>query len=120
MRSMSRSMRVTVDAAKVSPSRVIRESAGLAPLTVVSVRMLIELSDELGGHEAAGMFLLSVAEDLGRPIGVNVPTLDGNSRSMFLAPKGWSQERLAGWVAGRHQEIETAFGPATPVKETDG
>jgi len=116
---MSRSVRVTVDASRVSPSETIRRSAGLAPLTMVRGRMLIELADELGGYEEAGRFLYGIAEDLGRPIGVNVPTLDGNSRSMFMAPKGWSQERLAGWVAGRHREIEAAFGPATPVKETD-
>jgi len=115
---MSRSVRVTVDASRVSPSETIRRSAGLAPLTMVRGRMLIELADELGGYEEVGRFLYGIAEDLGRPIGVNVPTPAG-SRSMFLAPKGWSQARLVGWVAVRHQEVETAFGPATMVGEGD-
>ena len=111
---MSRAMRVTIDPRTVSPSETIRASAGLAPLTMISGRMLLDLSDELDGYQPACRFLLGVAEDLGRPVGVNVPTPDG-SRSMFLAPRSWSRERLAGWVAGHHQDLEAAFGPVTPV-----
>jgi len=113
---MSRSVCVTVDATKVSPSQAIRTSAGLAPLTMVTARMLFELADELGGQEEASQFLYGIAERTGRPVGVNVPTSTG-SRSMFLAPRGWTQERLAGWMAGKHQEIEGAFGPATITEE---
>jgi len=120
---MSRALRVAVDASRISPSAVIRESAGLAPLTMISGRMLIDLSDELGGQEEAVAFLSEIAEQTGRPVGVNVPTLEG-SRSMFLAPRGWTQERLAGWVAGHHEAVEDMFGPATvaegsPVSELD-
>jgi len=108
---------VTVDASRVSPSEVIRESAGLAPLTVVSGRMLLDLTDELGGQGAAARFLLEIAEQIGRPIAVNVPMLGGNSRSVFLAPPAWSRERLAGWIAGHHEALERQFGPATLVDE---
>jgi hypothetical protein len=116
---VSRSIRVVVDSERVSPSAVIKASAGAAPLVLVNRRMLVELADELGGQEQTGRFLLDVVERIGRPIGVNVPAADGNSRSMFLAPRGWTQTRLAGWVAGHHNEIEGVFGPAVPVAEVD-
>jgi hypothetical protein len=64
----------------------------------------------------AGRFLLETAERIGRPLGVNVPTADGNSQSMLLAPRGWTQERLAGWVADHHEAIEAQFGPATSAE----
>jgi len=116
---MTNMMCVTIDAARASPSKVIRESAGLAPLTIASGRMLIELADELGGQEAAGAFLYDIAEQTGRPVGVNLLAPDGGSRSVFLAPPGWSQERLAGWVAGHREDIEAAFGPAVPLSLED-
>ena len=116
---MSRSMTVTVDSRRVSPSRVIRESAGLAPLTMVPARMLLALVDELGGQDQATRFLADIAEQIGRPVGVNLPMADGNSRLMFLAPRAWSQTRLAGWVSGHHAEIEGMFGKATRVAEGD-
>ena len=111
-------MRVTVDASRVSPSATIRRSAHLAPLTVISGRMLVELVDELDGQEQAGAFLAEIAEDIGRPIAVNVPTAEG-SRSMFMAPRSWSQERLAGWVAGLHEILGQQFGEVTVVGEAD-
>ena len=113
-----RSLRVTIDASWVSPSETIRQSAHLVPLTVISGRMRIDLADELGGQEAAGRFLMEVAEDIGRPVAVNVPTPTG-SRSMFLAPRSWSSERLAGWVAGHHEAVEDMFGPAVPLPLED-
>jgi hypothetical protein len=109
------SLTVTIDPAKQSPSEVLKVTAGLAPLTMVTARMLV---DELGGQEQAGAFLAEIAEDIGRPIAVNVPTPTG-SRSMFMAPKGWSRDRLAGWVAGKRDEIEQAFGPATLLRLED-
>jgi len=112
---MSRALRVTVDASRISPSAVIQESAGLVPLMMITSRMLIDLSDELGSQEQAGAFLAEIAEQTGRPVGVNLPAPDGGSRSMFLAPKGWSEARLADWVAGKRDEIESAFGPAVPL-----
>jgi len=61
--------------------------------------------------------ILGVAEDLGKPIGVNLPTPNGNSRSIFLATPSWSGARLAGWIAGHHEMLEQQFGPATVVDE---
>ena len=110
---------MTIDAERVSVSRslaaVARASArDGGPLVVVSHRALDDLVDELGGYDGAARRLLTIATNTGRPLAVNVPTEDG-SRTMFVAPKGWTEERLRGWAAGRHEELEAMFGPATPV-----
>ena len=33
--------------------------------------------------------------------------------TMFLAPKGWTDERLRGWAAGHDDALQEMFGPAT-------
>jgi len=106
-----------VGAGAVSPARSLAALARAAardggPLVVVSHRALAELADELGGYEAAAGRVLRIAANTGRPIAVNVPTEDG-SRTIFIAPKDWTPERLAGWAAGHHAELEAAFGAAT-------
>ena len=47
-----------------------------------------------------------------RPIAANLPTATG-STTVFISPKGWGRERLAGWVAGKRDELEKMFGTAT-------
>ena len=112
---MTRTMRVTADASKVSMAASIRAMAQVAPLFVISVRALSELADELGGMDAAAAFLLEIAESNNRPVAVNLPAPDGSSKTAFIAPKTWTEERLAGWTAGRHQELEAEFGRITRV-----
>ncbi len=114
---MSRTARVTVDAGAVSVARSIAAAARLAPLLVITHRLLIELADECGGYEQAAWRLLTIATNAGKPIGVNAPTGPDSSRTWFIPPKGWSQERAAGWVAGHHEALERQFGDATPVWE---
>ncbi len=113
---MSGTARVTVDAGAVSVTRSIAAAARLAPLLVITRRSLEDLARELGGYEPAVRRLLTIATTAGKPIGVNAPTGPDTSRTMFVSPKGWSQERAAGWIAGRHEELEAAFGPATPMR----
>ena len=108
---MSGTMRVAVDAGAVSVTRSIAAAVRLAPLLVITHRSLEALAAELGGHERAARRLLAIATDADKPIGVNAPTADG-SRTAFIAPASWSRERLAGYVAAHHEEIEGMFGPA--------
>jgi hypothetical protein len=115
---MTHTLRITVDSDCVSPARSIATAARLSPLLVLTHRALADLEAELGSYEAAYRHLARVAERAGKPLGVNFPTAEG-SWTCFLAPKGWSEERLAGWVAGHHDEIEAAFGPATPLDMED-
>ncbi len=117
---MSRTMRITADASKVSMAASIRATAQAAPLFLLTVRALADLADELGGMDAAVAFLLGIAESNNRPVAVNLPAPDGSSRTAFLAPRHWTEERLAGWTAGRHQELEDEFGRITRVSTMPG
>ena len=113
-----RTATVRVDAERVSVARSIAAMARATardngPLVCISGRALADLADELGGHEAAAKHLYRVATRTGRPIAANVPTGPDTSMTMFIAPRGWTDERLRGWAAGRHAELEAAFGAAT-------
>ena len=114
---------MTIDAEHVSVSRALAALARASardggPLVCVSHRALADLADELGGYDGAARRLLAIATNTGRPLAVNAPTVDG-SRTMFVAPRDWTEERLRGWAAGRHEELEAMFGPATPVRLED-
>ena len=115
---MSAPLRVTIDAATVSPSKAITAAVRGTSLVVLTARIFGELAAELGSTEAAMRRLLRVCERVNKPIGVNFPS-DNGSRTVFLAPRSWTQERLRGWVGGRHQDIADAFGPATPSSGED-
>jgi hypothetical protein len=112
---MSGRLRITADPARVSMAASIRAAAEAAPLLVLTGRALGDLGVELGGPGAAAGWLAERAQEVGRPIGVNVPTGDGTSSTAFLAPQTWSRERLQGWVAGRSAELEAAFGEVVRI-----
>ena len=115
---MSRTLTVTTSPASVSTSKAIAEAATVAPLLVITYRAFCDLAAELGSDEAATCYLLRVSEQIGRPLGVNFETGDG-SRTCFLAPRSWTQERLAGWIGAKHDDLEDAFGTAVPMSLED-
>jgi hypothetical protein len=108
-----RTATVTINSEVVSPAKAVMAAARGGPLVVLSERAIRDLAAELGGYDQAVQHLLRVAEDVNKPIGVNVSTGEDTSSTAFIAPRSWSAGRLRGWVAGRHQEIEAAFGAAT-------
>ena len=119
-----RTARILTDPAAVRPSRALAAVARAAaydgdPPVVVTHRAYADLVAELGSDDAAVRYLAKVAGNTGRPIAVNIPTGPDTSTTVFVSPKGWSRERLAGWAAGHHEELEAAFGPATvrPMEE---
>jgi len=117
---MTRLATLTIDAESVSVSRSLAALARASardggPLICVSHRALDDLAAELGGYEAAAGRLLRIATQTARPICVNLPTGPETSMSVFVAPKTWSEDRLRGWAAGRHAELESVFGAATIV-----
>jgi len=106
---------VTLGAARVSTAKSIAalaRAAGRTPV-VVTGRAYGDLVDELGGDDAAARHLGRVATNSGRPICVNFETGPDSSQTVFVSPRGWSSDRLRGWAAGRHAEVEAMFGPAT-------
>lgn len=104
---------ITIDPARDRPSRCILAAARMAPLLILTGRSLLELADELGGYDRAARYLTTVATEIGHPIGANVPTGTETSTTLFVAPKGWTDERLRGWAAGHADELQAMFGPAT-------
>ncbi len=110
---MTRTARITIDSATVSPARAIAAAARSAPLLVVSHHAFNDLCAELGGEEPAARHLARVATNTGKPIAANLPTGEGTSTTVFISPKGWTPERLRGWVGGHHAELEAMFGAAT-------
>ena len=116
---MSGTLRLSIDPAGVRITDAIRAAAEAAPCLVLGQAALVDLAAELGGMEAAAAYLLSLAEELDRPIGVNLEQGDG-SRTMFVAPRTWRVTRLQGWVAGHHGELEEAFGEVASVRAEGG
>jgi hypothetical protein len=72
---MTRSLTITTNTPK--PSKVIARAARFAPLLILTGHVLLDLERELGSWEAAGRYLLKVAENVGKPLAVNAPTCRG-------------------------------------------
>ena len=111
--SMTTTARITIDSETVSPARAIAAAARSAPLLVASHRAFRDLAAELGGHDEATRHLLAVATAVDAPIAVNVARDGGESTTACIAPKGWTEEKLRGWIGGKREAIEALFGPAT-------
>ncbi len=112
---MSRALHLTADADAHSMVTAIRRVAPVSSLLVITQRALRELAAELDGYEAALAELLAIAEEIGHPIAVNLPTGADTSSTAFVSPRGWTEERLQGWIGGHHAELEDAFGTAARV-----
>jgi hypothetical protein len=112
---MTRSARVTINAAKVSPSKTIATMADSAPLAIVTGRLLTELVGELGGSERAHEFLIQTVERIGHPIAIHVEISPTKSRTLFFGPRSWSSERLQGWAAVYHEALAAEFGECVRV-----
>ena len=119
-RGVTRTATVTVDAATVSPSKTLTMTARLAPLVVVTGRAYGEMLAELGGAEAVIAHLIRVATNVGKPLAVNLPSGPDTSSMIFLGPKGRSEERVMGWVAGHRETLERQFGAASLLHDGEG
>lgn len=101
---------------KVRPMSVtpdhIRAIMGTAPLVALTNDALNDLSEALGGTEKALEFLVRQATEHDKPIAVNIRDRDG-SQTVFLSPKGWTEERLKGWVGTHKAALEAQFGEVT-------
>jgi hypothetical protein len=111
--STARALRLTVDTPQHKPTNLIGHVARLGVPVVLTARMLLDLSEELGDYERATAWLIELATETGKPAAVNVPTGDDTSTTVLLAPRGWSDEKLKGWVGGMHEELAALFGEAS-------
>jgi hypothetical protein len=108
----TRSAHFIVDTLALKPTVVLRTTAEAGASIGLTHRMMRDLAKELGGYEPAIEWLAELATMAGRPVFVNLPSAEG-SATVALAPKGWSSERLAGYVGGRSAELQAMYGPAT-------
>jgi hypothetical protein len=102
-----------------SPSEIYAAMAAIVPadvLLVFGAGIVRELRQELRSIDAVGAWAVDLATRLRRPVMLNMPDRDGGSHTLTLSPPGWSQERLSGYIAGRHQELEEAFGPIERIR----
>jgi hypothetical protein len=109
----SSALRLTIDTECLRPSAVLRAAAEAGTTVGLTHRMLRDLEAELGGMDPAIEWLIGLAAMTGRPVFVNLPNGPDASQTIALAPKGWGQERLAGFVGGLKGELESVYGPAT-------
>ena len=114
---MSRTLRLLVDPADATMVAALEVAARAGPLLVVTTRAWAQLTHELAGAEAALRWLAELATEVGQPIAVH---LADPQQTMMLAPDGWGPERAAGWVAGRHAELEAALGPIARIRGLRG
>jgi hypothetical protein len=72
------------------------------------------------GHrpERALAFLEKHGAEADKPVLLNLQNEDGTSQTVALA-RGWSQERLMGYVAGMHEELEAKFGEISRTYSLD-
>lgn len=78
--------------------------------TVLTEAMLRGLIDERGSDEAALAWLVASATAHQVPVGFRVA-----DETVFIAPTGWSSDRLRGWVGVMHEALATEFGPIVSV-----
>jgi hypothetical protein len=117
---MTHAARVVVDPAEIPPTEALRTLVESTPLVCISGRAMADLARELGSYEAAAEHLVELATGTGRPLAVNVELPDGTSRTAFIAPASWSQERLRGYIGGHGATLEEAFGPVSRVYSYGG
>jgi hypothetical protein len=95
-----------------APSGYARQAVDMAlgtvPLVVLSHRMVAQLERECGTSEKLARWLLKLVGRRRRPLGLHNPATD---QTLFYAPADWSQERLQGYLAVYHEELEAQFGP---------
>ena len=100
----------------------IRRVAAAGQATVVVTAATFSyLKRDCGGSERRALeWLAKLAAETGKPIALNLP--DGRDRSVtsFISPPGWSEDRLKGFIAGRHAELEAVLGEVAEVRGVEG
>jgi hypothetical protein len=106
--------RLPGNAARIRPLRVtpsfVRRMSEAAPMFTLTNAAYLDLVFALGSDEQVVGFLSELANEQHKPVGMNIAKPDGSSTTAFIPPKGWTQERLAGWVATRQEALEAQFG----------
>jgi len=102
---------LTVDCAPGTTAAALRIAmqAPSTPLVVLTARTLAQLETEFRGHKRMVRWLVDLATASDRPIGLHAEHTNGG-QTVFIPPRHWTAEKLQGWIAGRHAELEAQFG----------
>jgi hypothetical protein len=65
-----------------------------------------------GSGDKAAHFFRELAEETGKPVLWNMPVGGDESKTVAIAPPGWTREKLDGYVAGMHESLSDSFGLA--------
>jgi hypothetical protein len=95
----------------------IRRVAAAGQATVVVTAATFSyLRRDCGSDKRALDWLAKLAAETGQPIALNLPDGEDRSVTTFISPKGWTEERLRGFIAGRHAELEAVLGEVAEVR----
>jgi hypothetical protein len=86
---------------------------GAVPLVVLTPRLVAQLEAECGSAEKLRAWLLKLVARRCRPLGVHDPDA---AQTWFWAPPDWTTERLQGYLAGLHGELEAMCGPIARMR----
>jgi len=99
----------------------IRRIAGAGRATAVVTSATFScLKRDCGGEKRALRWLANLAAEIRRPIALNLPDGPDRSGTFFIAPPDWTEERLQGFIAGRHEELEGVLGEVAALRGVGG
>ncbi len=93
-----------------SAIRRIRHLVQDSPLALLSRDVVRDLERELGSADQVATFLRDLATEMQKPIAVNFPQRE-ESYTVIIAPRGWTREKLAGYVGAHKNPLEREYGP---------
>lgn len=105
-----------------STSKVLEAILRVCRIPVLEQYTLDALSAELGGPDNAGRWLIDKATELDRPIMLHglVPRRSGGFVIVPATPRGWSDERILGYMGGLHEELGLLLGGEIEISMWDG
>ena len=107
----ARSLSITIDTRQLKPTDALGRGARAGTAVALTSRMMADLAAELGGHDAACRWLVDLAQEVDRPVLVNVPTGPDTSTTVALAPFWWGRGAPAGL---RRRAARAARGAVRP------
>src|SRR3954454_641499 len=97
--------------------QVVDTALGQVPLVILAPRLVAQLEAECGSSEKLAAWMLKLVARRRRPLDLHLPTTD---QTVFYAPPDWSSEKLQGYLAVYHAELESQFGQITRVHAGKG
>jgi hypothetical protein len=99
-----------------APSGYARQAVDMAlgacPLVVLTPRLVAQLEVECGSSEKLAAWVLKLVTRRRRPLAFHDPE---QGRTWCWSPPDWTPERLQGYLAAHHTELEATLGPIARI-----